>query len=303
MSDPHLRIRASGYGGSGYFNPFTGEKVIGVTTALGAIRADGITQWAVDQTAAYAVANVDMLLQRDEERGFAALRWYHNRMTPKKYDEGEVDIYDYHTGVLNDLAELGTWAHEHAEAVVQGLFPPEPTREEHEEMADAFDAWWDEQEVRNIYSEVTVFGPDYGGTGDLRCEMKIDGEWTWMCIDFKTSRAVYDSHVAQLAAYGAADTYAKEVPKGTGGAVEYKKKWYVAESLPPVQRYAVLQIRPSDWDDYGNYIEPHCTLHFIDQEKIDAGYEMFRGSVQVRKGQAAYNRIVRREKKEAQKNE
>src|SRR5699024_7818678 len=78
---------------------------------------------------------------------------------------------------------------------------------------------------------------------------------------------------------------------------------FVPEPLPPVQRYAVLRIRPSDWDDYGNYIEPHCTLHFIDQEKIDAGYEMFLGSVQVRKGQAAYNRIVRREKREAQKNE
>src|SRR5690625_728984 len=187
--------------------------------------------------------------------------------------------------------------------LVKGLIPSDHYREEHGEMVDVFDELWEKQEVKNMHSEVTVFGPDYGGTGDIRCQLKVDGEWEWFAIDVKTSRAVYDSHVAQLAAYGAADTYAKEVPKGTGGAVEYKKKWYVAESLPPVQRYAVLQIRPSDWDDYGNYIEPHCTLHPIDQEKIDAGYEMFRGSVQVRKGQAAYNRIVRREKKEAQKNE
>src|SRR5690625_4988242 len=234
-----------------------------------------------------------MLLQRDEERGFAALRWYHNRMTPKKYDEGEVDIYDYHTGVLNDLAELGTWAHEHAESVVQGLFPPEPTREEHVEMADAFEEWWEQQEVRNIHSEVTVFGADYGGTGDLRCEMKIDGEWTWMCIDVKTSRAVYDSHVAQLAAYGAADTYAKEVPEGTEGAVEYKKKWFVAEPLPPVEAYGVLRVRPDDWTDTGEFIPSFCELQVIPHNQISGGYQMFQCAVQVRQGQREYKQAVK----------
>src|SRR5690625_7435812 len=122
-------------------------------------------------------------------------------------------------------------------------------------MADVFDEWWEKQEVKNMHSEVTVCGPDYGGTGDIRCQLKVDGEWEWFAIDVKTSRAVYDSHVAQLSAYGAADTYAKEVPKNTEGAVEYKKKWFVPEPLPPVQNYAVLQIRPSDWDNYGNYIE------------------------------------------------
>jgi hypothetical protein len=66
MADPKLRIKASGYGGSGYYNPFTQERVIGVTTALGVLEKPGIPQWVADNTAAYAIANVDRLMQRSD---------------------------------------------------------------------------------------------------------------------------------------------------------------------------------------------------------------------------------------------
>ncbi|HLS01877.1 MAG TPA: hypothetical protein VK054_07865, partial [Beutenbergiaceae bacterium] len=293
MSDPHLRIRASGYGGSGYFNPFTGEKVIGVTTALGAIDAPGIRSWVAEQTAAYAVANVDMLLERDEERGFAALRWYHNRMTPKKYDDPEIDIENYHVGVLNDLAELGTLTHEWIEAYVQDLFPPDLVRDEQYAMVDSFVEWWDDQDVEIHAVEATLFGGTgqmaYGGTADLF--VNLNGKN--MLIDVKTSRAVYDSHVAQLAAYGAADTYAKEVPEGTEGAVEYKKKWFVAEPLPPVEAYGVLRVRPDDWTDTGEFIPSFCELQVIPHNQISGGYQMFQGAVQVRQGQREYKQAVK----------
>lgn len=298
MADPHLRIRASGYGGSGYKNPFTGENVIGVTTALGAIRADGITQWAVDQTAAYAIANVDALLGRDEERGFAMLRWYANRMNSKKVDDPEVDIHNYHAGVLSDLAELGTLTHEWIEAYVQDLLPPELVRPEQDAMVDAFVDWWEAQDIEVYAVEATVFGGTgdlaYGGTVDMFA--KVNG--VNMVLDVKTSRRVYDAHVAQLAAYGAADTWAKETFDPEEGS-EYKGKRFVPQSLPPVEAYGVLQVRPDDWTDDGDFIPAFCELHMIPQEQIEGGHQMFKGAVLVRQGQRAYKQAV----KEAEKNE
>ena len=107
--EPKLRVRSSGHGGSGYKHPHTGDVVPGVTTVLKRLDKPGVLQWAVDNTAAYAVANVDGLLNRTEEQGFGFLRWYWKR-DPLKGDLS--DIRNYSDGVLNDAAELGTMMHD-----------------------------------------------------------------------------------------------------------------------------------------------------------------------------------------------
>lgn len=282
MADPVLRIRASGYGGSGYYNPITGEKVIGVTTALGAASSPGITSWAVDNTAAYAVANVDALLNRTEEQGFGFLRWYTKRFKPDDFDNPDVDIRDASNGVLDDLAELGTLTHEWIEAHLNGDFEPEVTRIEHAEMIEAFLEWEAEHDIEVHATELTLFGATrngfgYGGTADLFAT--IDGVPT-LC-DFKTSRAVREAHISQMAAYGAAE-YAVEECDDEGGGVAHKGKYFRAREVPPFSQYAVLQVRPSDTDNEGNPIDPFCKLHIIPQEAIEAGYGFFEGTVALR---------------------
>lgn len=288
MADPFLRIRASGYGGSGYFNPHTGEKVIGVTTALGAINIPALIDWHVQHTAAWAVANVDQLLRKDFEQGISFLRYYSRRMKPSEFDDPEIDIFNYSYGVLDDLANMGTMIHEYAEAQITDGFGPDLFREEHFQMAEVFDEWLDSVELTDIRSEGTVFGrtesgSGFGGTADLVCT--LNGE-TWM-IDFKSSRAIHDQHIAQIAAYGKADYFSREVAKGTEGAVEYKGKSFVKAEFPTIQRYGVLQIRPLDWDHLGNEIPPFAKLHQISQAEIDAGWGLFQGAVAVREGQKA----------------
>lgn len=283
MAAPVLRIRASGYGGSGYYNPITGEKVIGVTTALGALEKPGITSWAVDNTAAYAVANVDALLNRTEEQGFGFLRWYTKRFKSEDFDNPDIDIRDASNGVLDDLAELGTLTHEWIEAHLNGDFEPEVTRIEHAEMIEVFLEWESEHEIEVHATELTLFGATrngfgYGGTADLFAT--IDGVPT-LC-DFKTSRAVREAHIAQMAAYGAAEYAVEPCEKDDDGAKAYKGAHYRVREVPAFSQYAVLQVRPSDIDNEGNPIDPFCELHIIPQEAIDAGYGVFEAATKAR---------------------
>lgn len=278
MADPKLRIRASGYKGSGYFNPMTGEKIIGVTTALGALEKPGLVQWAVDNTAAYAVNNIDALLSRTGDAGFRFLRHFWSRMTPKKWDDPDVDIRDVSNGVLSDLAELGTNMHAWVETYLSGRETPEFNRVEEEQMAQAFLEWLDFNDVEVYQTEMSVFGDRYGGTGDLWA--KVNGKQ--YLIDVKTSRKVYDSHIAQLAALGAADSCVVECGPFDEGAVEYKGNFFKWGEIPPITHYGVLQLRPDDWDDNGEYLPAFCKLHTIPQPAIDAGFNLFMSSVNAR---------------------
>lgn len=294
MAEPYLRIRASGYGGSGYFNPLTGEKVIGVTTALGAINIPGLIDWHVQHTAAWAVANIDQLLERDWDRGISFLRYYTRRMKPKEFDDPKIDILNYSFGVLDDLANLGTMIHEYVEARITDGFEPEMFRDEHFQMAQVFEDWYEETNFELIRAEGTVFGKTdsgsgFGGTGDIVA--KIDGKV--YLIDVKSSRAVHDQHIAQIAAYGRADYFVAEVPEGTEDAHEYKGKWFRKEEFPEIEKYAVLQLRPLDWDSNGNEIPPFAKLHVFTSEEIEAGWDLFNGAVAVREGQSAVRKATR----------
>lgn len=309
MSEPKLRIAASGLGGSGYKNPVTGERVVGVTTALGVIDKPGIRQWVADNTAAYAVANIDSLLNRTEDQGYRFLRWYWTRMKPKDFDDPEVDIRDYHVGVLNDAAELGTLVHEWVEADLNEWFEPDIFRDEHAQMITEYLAWRQRHEVTVLATEATVFGTEYGGTGDifwvLTClheDPCVEPE-TAMLVDTKTSRNTWDEHIAQLAALGAADTWMKEVPKGTPGAYKHEKtkdkvkevSWWMPTGVPAFTHYGILHVRPDDWNSKGEFVPAFCKLKVVPQDEIDVGWEMFQGALTVRKAQARM-KAVRKER-------
>lgn len=284
--EPFLRVRASGLSGSGYAIPTRPDEngkplvVPGITTVTGVLDKPAIQQWAVDNTAAYAVANLDALMNRTEEQGFGFLRWYHKRMTPEKFDDPEIDIRDYSNGVLNDLAELGSATHEWVEDYLTGRFPGDVYRQEQVEMIEAFLTWEAEQEFEVLGAEVTVVGQTssgypYAGTLDyiVRHEGKIK---VW---DLKTSRSTRSDHFSQLAAIGAAESMMVEVPEGTEGAAEYKGRWFVEEPFPGIQEYGILHMRPNDFDHNGVPIPAFCKLKVVPQEIIDAAWDRFEGAL------------------------
>lgn len=294
MSAPKLSVPASGLAGRGYRNPFTGEIVPGLTSILDAVEKPGIYDFHISQTAAFAVANVDALLNRTEEQGYRYLQYVTRRLTPDKMDE--IDILNYSSGVLSDLAENGNFIHSFTEANRNGWleeFPPD-TRQDLWQMVEAYLVWASEHQYTSIATEATFFGHTpsghgWGGTADWIGF--LDGIAT--LGDDKTSRKVYDSHEAQLATLGSAHTWAKEVPEGTEGAVYYKivpsvaakhggqvDSWWLEVPVPDFSRYGVLQIRPDDGPT-----PAFAEFHEIDYSLIDAGYALFCAALDVRHAQ------------------
>lgn len=313
MTVPKLAVAASGFGGRGYRKIFEGdgkEVVMSITTALGALDKPGLRMWERQQVAAYAVANAHELLNRTEERGFRYLQAVPKILTEKAVDElEEVDIYTSAEHALNDAANAGTWIHNWIDEYLTGMIPEDPEREDHAEMVVAFLDWYEENEsdIEILYTETTVFGGDYAGTFDIIIRFK--GK-TYL-VDIKTSRRVYDSHVSQMSALGAAVSMAVEAPEGAEGAVYHKMtpavarehggqvdSWWVEEPLPPITNYAVLQVRPGDYDNDGNYIPPFCEFHEIDQRLIDVGFGVFEASKEARKAQYAFKQVEKLVEKE-----
>lgn len=300
MSAPKLTVASSGYGGRGYKNPWTGEVVPGVTTVGGAVQKDGLIQWSVDQVAAYASVIAEELAEREPEKRYNMLRYYHARAKESTFDDPYADLTNAHTGVLDDLSNLGTAVHEWVEADLNGWIEPEIYRAEQEAMIVAYLEWKADQDIEVHATEATVFGSGYAGTADGF--LKINGTNTLM--DTKTSRKVHETHISQLAALGAADLMAREVSEGTEGAVGFKPRkadkgfssWWVKDVPPPIQQYAVLQIRPDEYDNYGVFKPAFCQLHIIPQEKIDAGWEIFQGALQIRRAQRSLKQLEKEEK-------
>lgn len=295
MSVPKLVHPSSGLEGRGYRNPFTGEIVPGITSINDAINSPGLIDWHVKQTAAFAVANVDALLNRTEEQGFRYLQYFSRRLTPEKMDA--VDLYDYSMGVLDDLSETGNFMHTYTECDRNDWFAPEPAqgRDDLWQMIEAYHIWMSEHEFNTVATEMILFGSakagNYAGTADWVAE--VDGVLT--LGDDKTSRKVHDSHEAQLAALGATHTWAKEVPEGTPGAVYYKilpsvskhhngqvDSWWVEEVVPAFTQYGVFQMRPNDYDDKGRFIPAFAEFHKIDHTLIEAGWDRFEAALAAR---------------------
>lgn len=285
MANPLYRVRASGRGGSGYARPpLPGEPfkevknadgnlikavvdedgkpiiVPGVTTILKVVDGQGLIQWSVDQTAAWAVANIDALANRTMEQGWGFLRWYHKRV-PDLTDP----LRSAHVGVLNDLAELGTNMHDWIEVDLMGHdFPPEIDSREMEEMIEAWETFKFTKDIQPVATEVTLWHPELGYAGTFDLLAYIGGE-LWL-IDVKTSRRVGKSHKMQLAALREASLSFQQFDDGTWGKLD----------LPKPTRYGFIQVRPND-DDREAFVE----LHETSPEELDLYWERFAATLKI----------------------
>lgn len=266
--EPKLRVRSSGHGGSGYKHPLDGSVVPGVTTVLKKLDKPAVTQWAVDNTAAFAVANIDALLNRTEEQGYGFLRWYWKR-DPIAGDT--TDIRNFSNGVLNDAAELGSLVHDWI-AADHGACPYPDVSAAPDyfwEMVNEWDKWKQEHDVVPIHTEVTLWSHQYGYAGTADAFWRVDG--VPMLVDVKTSRNTWDEHYMQLAALGACDSLLVEPTDGH----------WVEEPVPAFSAYALLHLRPGDTDSQGNPKDSFCELKVIDHAEIPEHFEAFLGLLKV----------------------
>lgn len=309
MSSPKLSTHQSGYGGRGYTDIFglgDGRPLMSITTAIGALDKPGVRNWERQQVAAYAVTHVDELLSRTEEVGYRYLMAVPKFLTPEKVDAlgPEVNVWNAAEFALEESADAGTWMHSYVEDYLSGGFPAEPYRDDQYEMVEAFHAWEADHDIEVLSLERTVFGSNYAGTADFFA--RIDGKVT--LVDWKTSSAIRDSHKMQLAAIGAAITTAREVPEGTPNAVPHqlqpkvseehggqKVAWFVEEPLPDFEQYSVVQIRPSDYSNQGEYIPAFCKMHVIPDRQIDAAFKLFTAAVDARLAQYELKQLEKEE--------
>lgn len=312
MASPKLSRASSGFSGRGYFDVFglnNGETLMSITTALASIDKPQIRNWERQQLAAFCVTHIDEIAAKEVEVGYRYLMAVPKFLNEKQVDElEEVTLLTAVERALNDAADAGSWLHSYLEEYLNGGFPEDPVREDHYQMVEAFHKWEADHDIEVISTERTVYGDKYAGTADLFA--KIDGVVT--LADFKTSRQVHDTHKAQLGAIGAAITSAREVPQGTEGAVEYKlqpkvseehggqeRAWFIEEPVPDFQRYSIIQARPDDWSNHGEYIPAFCEMHVIPQREVEAAYQLFCAARDVRLAQRA---LKQAEKEEANAN-
>jgi hypothetical protein len=262
-------------------------------------------QWSVDQTAAYAAANIDSLLSRSEMQGYNMLRWYHKRK-PKPLEEG-IDIRNYYLGVLDDSAELGTEVHEWAQADIDpSCTYPDATNynELFWQMVDVWDEFKSQHTIEPLLTETTVWNETFGYAGTFDCLWYIDGVLT--LLDIKTSRSLWDDHQRQLAALKNGETVLTDVIgkwKTTKGKTVWDGEFTEVEfDTSKIERYGFLHVRPDDSDNNGNFIPRYC--EFVEATDLDLHFESFKGLLaSARANKEIADRVKERESSKKQNTE
>ncbi|WP_405620261.1 PD-(D/E)XK nuclease family protein [Streptomyces sp. NBC_00076] len=201
-----------------YIDPDDGAiKVPGVTSVVGQLPKDFLTFWAAKEAAEAAVSNWDIvseLCKRDPKGAVDYLKSAHRRKSTAASD-------------------LGTAAHDLFERLARG----ETVNDRHVHMDVKPHVRWfreflEEVQPEFVLCEETVWSDTHAFAGSFDAIVKIDGET--VILDYKTSKAVYDSVALQLSAYRYAD---RIILAESGESVD----------VPAMSGGAVLHVRPEGW--------------------------------------------------------
>jgi hypothetical protein len=274
VTNPVLRTRNSGWSGSGYNIPTDMQNgkprnVVGVTTVTSVVDKPTLRSYYADAVAAKAVVSIDALLNRTEEEGFRFLRYEGNYAN-------------------KDAVQNGNVVHDWIDAHMTGGFEPELENAAQESMVAEFLSWRAENDVTVLCSESTFYNPTVGYAGTADWVWNVNGVVT--LGDNKTGRNIYREAHQQLAALGACSVWLRQVPAGTEGAVSYENKefgvtWWVEDAVPAFSEYAILHVRPPDFDVKGFPKDSFCELKKIEQWRIDLAWEGFLGAYALKKAE------------------
>ncbi|GAA0641346.1 hypothetical protein GCM10009548_01930 [Streptomyces malaysiensis subsp. malaysiensis] len=212
-------VRTLKRGGSRfYINPEDAKiKVPGVTSIVGMLPKDFLTFWAAKTAAEAAVDNWDIvsqLIQRDPAGAIDYLKNAHRRQT-------------------KSASDLGSAAHDLFERLARGeSINPRYVHADVKPHVRWFSEFLDEVQPTFVHLEETVWSDEHQYAGSFDAIAKVDGET--VVLDWKTSKAVYDSVALQLSAYRYAD---RIILADSGESVD----------VPELAGGAVLHVRPEGW--------------------------------------------------------
>lgn len=201
-----------------YIDPEDGDvKVPGVTSVVGQLPKDFLTFWAAKEAAEAAVSNWDIvseLCKRDPAGAVDYLKGAHRRKSKAATD-------------------LGSAAHDYFERLARG----EVVNDRHVHVdvkphVRHFREFLDEVQPEFLYLEETIWHDTHQVAGSFDAIAKVEGDL--VVLDWKTSKAVYDSVALQLSAYRYAD---RIILAETGESVP----------MPELAGGAVLHVRPEGW--------------------------------------------------------
>lgn len=201
-----------------YVDPDDGNiKVPGVTSVVGQLPKDFLTFWAAKEAAEAAVNNWDIvseLCKRDPKGAIDYLKGAHRRKSKAATD-------------------LGSACHDYFERLARGeVINDRHVHVDVKQHVRHFREFLDEVQPEFLYLEETIWHDTHKVAGSFDAIAKVDGDL--VVLDWKTSRAVYDSVSLQLSAYRYAD---RIILAETGESVP----------MPELAGGAVLHVRPEGW--------------------------------------------------------
>jgi hypothetical protein len=168
----------------------------------------------------------------------------------------------------------GTVTHELIEAWVFGQEEYEPDESVSSDIVIAaseglreYVKWSEDNNIEYLESELKMVSEEYQYGGTCDGIIRLNGEI--VLIDFKTSKAVYDSHILQMAAY-------KEMVEES---TDYK-----------IDRCMVIRIAKGALEED----EPRIQPHFIDEEAINDGWIVFKMLRQLHEYHKSFGRYIRK---------
>jgi hypothetical protein len=178
---------------------------------------DSLMYWSAKEAAEAAVTNWDIvseLCKRDPAGAVDYLKTAHRRKS-------------------RAASDLGSAAHDYFERLARGeRVVDKSVHMDVKPHVRWFREFLDEVQPEFLYLEETVWSDTHKYAGSFDAIARVDGEI--VILDWKTSRAIYDSVALQLSAYRYAD---RIILAETGESV----------SMPKIVGGGALHIRPEGW--------------------------------------------------------
>lgn len=222
MPEPRFQRHNSG---SSHYYTLDGERITGVTTAIGALDKPALVGWAAKESANYAVEHWDELAQKtlgDRIEAIKSARFQKNKAAVVR----------------------GNRVHALGERIAHGEEVDVPA--ELVGPVDAYARFLDAWDFETIATETPVCRTDYRYGGTLDAIVESDRFGT-VLLDIKTGSGVYDEVGLQLAAYRYADVMLEEVEQ-TGPRGGRKPSVWVEKPMIEVDRVMVAHVKPDAVD-------------------------------------------------------